>query len=89
MLSRQQQDRLPVISPILPGLSQSDLTEILHHCHCLDAVAHGGNPQDRAASLIVGWAVRTKALCKLHYLSGALPTLHELVRDCLISGQSN
>ena len=63
MLSRQQQDKLPVISPILPALSQSDLTEILHHCHL---------------SLIVGWAVRTKALCKLHYLSDALPTLHEL-----------
>ncbi|EGJ35782.1 hypothetical protein LYNGBM3L_00820 [Moorena producens 3L] len=25
----------------------------------------------------VGWAVPTKALCKLDYLSGALPTRHE------------
>ncbi|EGJ32593.1 hypothetical protein LYNGBM3L_06150, partial [Moorena producens 3L] len=24
-----------------------------------------------------GWAVPTKALCKLDYLSGALPTRHE------------
>ncbi|AOW98135.1 hypothetical protein BJP34_00620 [Moorena producens PAL-8-15-08-1] len=136
-------------------------TEILHHCHCLDAVAHGGNhascswgrprqllmgettpvahggdhascswgrprqllmgetpktalapqdrtgsprphwlpktalaPQDRTGSprphwlpktaqitLILGWAVPTNALCKLHYLSAALPTLHELITN--------
>ncbi|WP_424097326.1 hypothetical protein [Moorena producens] len=24
---------------------------VMAFCHCLDAVAHGGNPQDRAASL--------------------------------------
>ncbi|OLT58982.1 hypothetical protein [Moorena bouillonii] len=29
-------------------------------------------------SLIVGWAVPTNAVCKLYYLSGALPTLDEL-----------
>ncbi|WP_424095568.1 hypothetical protein [Moorena producens] len=56
-------------------------TEILHHCHCLDAVAHGGNPQDRAASLILGWAVPTNGLCKLHYLSAALPSLNELITN--------
>ncbi|WP_149030975.1 hypothetical protein [Moorena producens] len=29
-------------------------------------------------SLIVGWAVPTNAVCKLHDLSAALPTIHEL-----------
>ncbi|WP_149031219.1 hypothetical protein [Moorena producens] len=40
--------------------------------------ASGGNPRRSAQiTLILGWAVPTNALCKLHYLSGALPTLHE------------
>ncbi|NEO07781.1 hypothetical protein [Moorena sp. SIO3I8] len=33
----------------------------------------------RLKSLIVGWAVPSNALCKLDYLSDALPTLHELL----------
>ncbi len=40
------------------NLSQmaKDAVEVTYHKihHCLDAVAHGGNPQDRAASLFDG-----------------------------------
>ncbi|NEO49791.1 MAG: hypothetical protein F6J98_41130 [Moorea sp. SIO4G2] len=29
--------------------------------------------------ILVGWAVPSNAVCKLDYLSGALPTLHQLI----------
>ena len=44
LISDIKRKSLPQISKVVDVSSQS-----LHHC--LDAVAHGGNPQDRAASL--------------------------------------